>query len=158
MDWLDSHAGSVQAMATLVLVALTGYYAWASQSLVRETRATLASAARATLQERMDRISEILMREPDIFTSLDDTTADGSEMDARFHISNMFLSVLEEAHTQRYIERSMPEEDWRAWVATADAFLVRHYVSRYWQRVHPTFEPSFQQFVQERLQAAGKTA
>ena len=37
MEWLDTHAGSVQAIATLVLVGLTGYYAWASRALVRET-------------------------------------------------------------------------------------------------------------------------
>jgi hypothetical protein len=99
----------------------------------------------------MDRISEILIREPQLFNSLDDTTADGSEMDGRFHVANMLLSIIEEAHTQRTIERSMPEDDWRAWVATADQFLGRHYVAQYWDRVHPTFEPSFQRFVSERL-------
>src|SRR5262245_28107228 len=36
MEWLDTHAGSVQAIATLVLVALAAYYAWASRALVPE--------------------------------------------------------------------------------------------------------------------------
>ena len=51
MDWLDTHSVSVQALATLVLVAITAYYAWASRSLVRETRTTLQASARATLQD-----------------------------------------------------------------------------------------------------------
>src|SRR5579884_464373 len=49
MEWLDVHAGSVQAMATLVLVILTGYYAWSSRALVKETHATLQATARMTL-------------------------------------------------------------------------------------------------------------
>lgn len=156
MDWLDSHAGSVQAIATLVLVILTGYYAWASRALVRETRTTLQATARATLQARMDRLSEIMLADPTLFDSLNDTSADGSERDRRFHIANMFLSILEEAHTQRVIERSMPEDEWRAWVATADQLLGRHYVGVYWDQVHATFEPSFQRFIDERLRSANR--
>ena len=33
------------------------------------------------------------------------------EYDAPFHFANMFLSILEEAHTQWAVERSMPEDD-----------------------------------------------
>jgi hypothetical protein len=155
MDWLDTHAGSVQAVATMVLVALTGYYAWASRALVRETRTTLQASARATLQARMDRISEILIREPDLFRHLDDVSASGAEEDARFHIANMLLSVVEEAHTQYTIERSMPADDWAAWEATADQFLKRRYIAGYWRRVHHTFEPSFRRFVDARLPDVG---
>jgi hypothetical protein len=152
MDWLDSHSGSVQAIATLVLVALTAFYAWATRALVRETRTTLQAAARATLQARMDRLSEIMIGDPHLFDLLDDATATGTEQDARFHIANMFLSILEEAHTQYAIERSMPEDDWRAWAATADQLLKRRYMGGYWRVVHGTYEPSFQRFVDGRLQ------
>ena len=34
-------------------------------------------------------------------------TATGEEEDGRFHLANMFLGVLEEAHTQHAIERTM---------------------------------------------------
>ena len=98
LDWLDTHAGSVAALASFVLVAVTAYYAWTTRALVRETHITLQGAARATLQARMDRISEICIREPTLFPMLDDDTATGDEQDGRFHISNMFLGVLEEAH------------------------------------------------------------
>jgi hypothetical protein len=151
MEWLDSHAGSVQAMATLVLVALTGYYAWASRALVRESRIALQAQARATLQERMDRLSEIMIREPTLWHTLDDQAASGDEEDGRFHIANIFLSVLEEAHTQFAIEHSMPADDWSAWEATANAFLKRRYIAGYWGRVHHTFEPSFRRFIDARL-------
>jgi len=151
MEWLDAHAGSMQALATLVLVGLTGYYAWASRALVRETRVTLQASARATLQARMDRMSEILIREPALFRELDNPTASGDEEDARFHLANIFLSVLEEAHTQYAIEHSMPADDWSAWAATADLFLKRKYIEGYWQRVHHTFEPSFRRFVDARM-------
>jgi hypothetical protein len=155
MDWLDAHAGSVQAVATLVLVGITAYYAYASRAQVREARMMLQATARATLQDRMDRLSEILIREPNLFDLLDDPTATGAEQDARFHIANMFLSILEEAHTQWHLERSMPEDDWRAWVATADLLLNRRFMSGYWRRVHDTYEPSFQRFVGERLRHVG---
>jgi hypothetical protein len=154
MEWLDTHAGSVQAVATLVLVVLTGYYAWTSRSLVSETHRTMQAAARATLQARMDRISEIAIRDPSVFNLLDDENSTGEETDGRFHIANMFLGVLEEAHMQYRLDGSMTEDDWTAWVATADVFLPRHYVIRYWERVHRTFEPSFQRFVDERIAAA----
>ena len=49
----------------------------------------------------------------------------------------------------------MDEEDWSAWVATADVFLPRPYIIRYWRRVAPTFEPGFQRFVNQRLDAVG---
>ena len=47
----------------------------------------------------------------------------------------MFLSILEEAHTQ-YGEKSMTEADWDAWVATCDVLLGRRYIGTYWRRVH----------------------
>jgi hypothetical protein len=154
LDWLDAHSGSVAALSTAVLVAITAYYAWTTRALVRETHTTVQAAARSTLQERMDRISEICIREPGLFPLLDDPDATGDEQDARFHLANMFLSLLEEAHIQFQIERSMSADDWSAWVATADVFLPKPYVMRYWQRVAPTFEPGFQRFVDERLRAA----
>jgi hypothetical protein len=153
MDWLDSHSGSVQAAATLVLVVLTAYYAWTSRALVRETRMTLQAAARSTLQARLDRISEICIREPSLFTLLDDVDATGEEQDARFFLANMFLGVLEEAHTQYRMDRSMSADDWSAWEATADTFLPRPYIIRYWQRAQRTYEPAFQRFVESRIAA-----
>jgi hypothetical protein len=156
MDWLDSHSGSVQAMATLVLVALTGYYAWASQALVRETHTTLQATARATLQARLDRLSVVFIQDPQLFEILDDPNCTGEEMDARFHIANIFLGVLEEAHLQYTLEHSMSADDWGAWQATADSFLQRRYFAGYWRRVHPTYEPSFQRFIEGRLRAAAE--
>ena len=154
LDWLDTHSGSVLAAATFDLVAVTAYYAWTTRALVRETHVTLQAGARATLQARMDRISEICIREPNLFALLDDEHATGDEQDGRFHIANMFLGVLEEAHMQHAIERSMSDDDWSAWQATADVFLPKPYIVRYWQRVARTFEPGFQRWVDERLQAA----
>jgi hypothetical protein len=143
------------AGATLVLVIVTAYYAWTTRALVRETHITVQASARATLQARMDRISEICIREPTLFSLLDDVTATGEEQDARFHLANMFLGVLEEAHMQYRVERSMSAEDWSAWQATADLFLPRPFIARYWERVAQTFEPGFQRFVFERLRSAG---
>jgi hypothetical protein len=154
LEWLDAHAGSAGALSTIVLVVVTGYYAWTTRALVRETHTTLQGSARATLQERMDRISTLCIQQPSLFPLLDDDTATGEEQDGRFHLANMFLGVLEEAHMQFRIERSMSADDWSAWVATADTFLPKPFILRYWQRVSRTFEPGFQQFVDERLRAA----
>ena len=153
MEWLDSHSGSVIALANFVLVAVTAYYAWTTAALVRETHTNLQAAARATLQERMDRISEICIREPTLFAALDDDSASGEEQDARFFITNMFLGVLEEAHMQFRLDRTMTADDWSAWEATADSFLPKPYVARYWQRAARAFEPSFQRFVNSRINA-----
>jgi hypothetical protein len=95
-------------------------------------------------------ISAICIQEPALFERLDDTTSTGEEQDGRFHIANMFLGVLEEAFLQHNLEHSMTEDDWSAWVATADAFLTKVFIVRYWQRVAPTFEPGFQRFISER--------
>ena len=154
LEWFDIHSGSAVATATLILVIVTAYYAWTTRALVRETHTTLQAAARATLQARMDRISEICIREPTLFPMLEDEAASGDEQDGRFFICSMFLGVLEEAHVQYRLERSMTAEDWSAWEATADTFLPRPYIRRYWQRVARTFEPGFQRFVAERIRAA----
>src|SRR3954452_17683287 len=122
LEWFETHDGTVLALATLVLVMVTGWLAWVTRGLVRESHTTLQAAARATLQARMDRISEICINQPNLFSLLDDQTATGEEEDARFHLCNMFLGVLEEAHTQHAIEKSMSDEDWSAWVATAEVF------------------------------------
>jgi hypothetical protein len=153
VEWLDSHSGSVQALATIVLVVLTAYYALSTRTLAQETRRTLQAAARATLQDRMDRISEICIREPTLFAALDDDSSSGEEQDARFFITNMFLGVLEEAHMQFRLDRTMTADDWSAWEATADSFLPKPYVTRYWQRAARAFEPSFQRFVNSRINA-----
>lgn len=153
IDWLDSHSETLVGLSTFVLVLITGYYAWTTRALVRETRATLQGANRATLQERLDRISMICIQDPTLFPQLEDQTATGDEQDARFHIANMFLGVLEEAYMQHSLERSMSDDDWSAWVATADVFLPKAYIVRYWQRVAPTFEPGFQRFIAERQRA-----
>jgi hypothetical protein len=153
LDWLDTHSGSVAAASTLVLVAVTAYYAWTTRALVRETHTTLQGSARATLQERMDRISMLCIQEPTLFPMLDDHSSTGEEQDQRFHLANMFLGVLEEAHMQYHVERTMSGEDWSAWVATANSFLPRAYIIRYWPRVADAFEPGFQRFVNERLRA-----
>ena len=59
LEWLDVHSGSLVGVSTIVLVIVTGYYAWTTRALVRESHITLRGANRATLQERMDRISAI---------------------------------------------------------------------------------------------------
>jgi hypothetical protein len=150
-EWVEAHDGSVLAVATFVLVIVTGWLAWTTGLLVRESHTTLQAAARATLQARMDRISEICIREPNLFPMLDDDNSSGAEEDGRFHLANMFLGVLEEAHTQYALEKTMSDDDWGAWVATAEVFLPRRYVVKYWQRVARTFEPGFQRFVNEQI-------
>jgi hypothetical protein len=152
LEWIDAHSAAVVAAATIVLVAITGYYSWATRALVRETHTSLQAAARATLQQRLDRISEICIHNPGLFALLDEPTATGEEQDARFHIANMFLGILEEAHVQYRLEHSMSADDWSAWVATADTFLPKYYIRQYWRRVARTFEPSFQRFVNDRLE------
>ena len=154
LDWIDTHSATVAAASTIILVAVTAYYAWTTRALVRETHTSLQAAARSTLQQRLDRISEICIHNPTLFPGLDDPGGTGAEYDGRFHIANMFLGVLEEAHMQFRLERSMTAEDWGAWVATADTFLSKVYIQRYWQRVSHTFEPSFQRFVDERMESA----
>jgi hypothetical protein len=154
LDWIDAHSATVAAASTVILVLVTAYYAWTTRALVRETHTTLQAAARATLQQRLDRISEICIRDPSLFPGLDDDSATGQEQDGRFHIANMFLGVLEEAHMQYRLERSMSADDWSAWVATADTFLGKPFIVQYWRRVAHTFEPGFQRFVNERMQAA----
>jgi hypothetical protein len=151
MEWLDAHEGSALVLATLILAAITAYYAWTTRALVRESHATLQATARMTLQGRLDRISEILLRDPQLFHSLDDPQATGEEQDARFHLANMFVAVLEEAHTQYAIDRAMSEDDWRAWVATADALMYRRYLVGYWRQVSHTFSAPFRRFIDERL-------
>jgi hypothetical protein len=155
LDWLDTHSGSVVAVATFVLVAVTAFYAWTTRALVRETHVTLQAGARATLAARLDRISEICIKNPTLFAMLDDPKATGEEQDARFHIANMLLGVLEEAHMQYRLERTMTADDWSAWEATADAMLPRHFIVRYWQRVQQTFEPGFRDYVNERIRTSG---
>lgn len=150
MDWLDVHAGGAQAIATLVLVALTGYYAWASRALVRETRATLLASARMSLQARLDRVSEMFIEHPELWKGMDDAS-DGDETDGRFHIANVLVAVLEEAHTQYAVERSMTEDDWQAWVTTTDLLMRRAYLRQYWERVRPTYNARFAAFVDARL-------
>jgi len=154
LDFLDIHSGSIVGAATLVLACITAYYAWTTRALVRETHTTLQAAARATLQARMDRISELCIQDPTLFARLNDPSSTGDEEDARFFLSNMFLGVLEEAFVQYSIERSMSADDWAAWAATAETFLSRLYVARYWTRVARTFEPGFGRFVDERIRAA----
>jgi hypothetical protein len=151
LEWLELHADLVLALSTFVLFAATAYLAWTTRELVRESHFSLRAAARATLQARMERISEICIREPSLFSLLDDSSATGDEQDGRFHLANMFLGVLEEAHTQYRLEHSMSAEDWGAWEATADVFLPKHYIKRYWLRAAPTFEPGFRRFVDQRI-------
>ena len=150
MEWLDAHSGSVQAVATLVLVALTGYYAWASRALVRETHATLAATARMTLQGRLDRISELFLRDPELWNSLEQPGG-GEPNDRRFHIANMLMAVLEEAYTQHEVDGAMSEDDWQAWVSTLETMLQRPYLLTYWREVRPHFGASFRRFVDARL-------
>jgi hypothetical protein len=157
MEWLDTHSGSVVAVATFVLVALTGYYAWTTRSLVRETHVTLQAGSRATLQARLDRISELFIQYPELYTKLNDEASTGKERDGRFFVANMFLGVIEEAYTQYAIEHSMSSDDWGAWVATAEQLLPMPYIARYWREVSPTFEPSFRRFVDEQIQIAERT-
>jgi len=152
MEWLDAHAGSVQALATLVLVILTGYYAWASRAMVKETHATLQATARMTLQARLDRTSELMISQPELFDGLDDPGATGDERDARFHLANILVATFEEAYAQRNFDRAMNEEDWRAWVATMDSLMSRRYLAGYWQHVRGTFGESFRNFLDSRLQ------
>jgi hypothetical protein len=151
MEWLDVHAGSVQAFATLVLVIITAYYAWVSRAQVKEMRATLQSSARMTLQGRLDRVSELMLEHPDEFAGLDDPDATGNEQDGRFHLANILVAALEEAYIQHHIERSMPAEDWRAWDATIQSLMQRPYLARYWANVRGSFSASFARYLDERV-------
>jgi hypothetical protein len=157
MEWLDAHAGSVQAVATLVLLLLTGYYAWFTRGLVRETHASLQATARTTLQGRLDRISELLIEHPDVSRGLDEPDGADDVRDGRFHIAGMLVAVLEEAHTQYMIEHTMPDEDWNAWVVTIDRLIRRPYLLTHWRAVAPMYGESFRRFVDERLQQPAET-
>jgi hypothetical protein len=150
MDWLDAHAGSVQALATFALILLTAYYAWFTRALVRETHASLQATARLTLQGRLDRISELFLRDPELWDGLD--RDDGQQRDRRFHLANMLVAVLEEAYTQHEIDAAMSDEDWRAWVATLDALMQRRYLIGYWQQVREHYGESFRRFVDARVE------
>jgi hypothetical protein len=152
MEWLDAHAGSVQAVATFALIALTAYYAWFTRALVRETHATMQTTARMTLQGRLDRVSEIFLRDPELFNSLDQPDASGLEQDRRFHVANMLVAVLEEAYTQHEVDGAMSEDDWGAWVVTLDSMMQRRYMSAYWQQVRPHYGAAFRTFVDARLE------
>lgn len=154
MAWLDAHAGSVQAVATIILVVLTAYYAWTNRALVQQTRASLRANARITLQDRLDRISQILVQHPEISRGLDEASTDPGDHDGRFHLAHMILGVLEEAYTQHESERSMTEEDWRAWRATAEALLRRAYMTRRWRGVGTMYGEPFRCFVDQLLQGA----
>jgi hypothetical protein len=156
MEWLDAHAGSVQALATFALIALTAYYAWFTRALVRETHATLQANARLTLQARLDRVSELFVREPDLFSSLDQPASSNldEEQDRRFHVANMLMAVLEEAYTQHEVDGAMSEDDWGAWQVTLDSMMGRRYMSAYWQYVRQHYGASFRDFVDRRLQSA----
>ena len=48
-------------------------------------------------------------------------------------------------------EHAMNAEDWSALEATADTFLPKEYVRRYWLRVSRTFDPGFRHFVDSRI-------
>ena len=154
MEWLDAHAGSVQAVATFALIALTAYYAWFTRALVRETHASLQATARLTLQGRLDRVSELFLQDPDLFNSLDHPGSTGLEQDRRFHVANMLVAVLEEAYTQHEVDGAMSEDDWGAWVVTLDSMMQRRYMSAYWQQVRQHYGASFRNFVDRRLQRA----
>ncbi len=150
MEWLDAHSGSVQALATLVLVAITAYYAWVSRALVKETHTTLAATARMTLQERLNRVSELFVQQPDLWKGLDDPSG-MEQRDARFHAANMLVAVFEEAFTQYSSDRAMHDEDWQAWVATMDRLMNRRYLTSYWREVRDTYGQSFRDFLDSRL-------
>jgi hypothetical protein len=155
MDWLDTHAGSVQAFATIVLVLITAYYAWAARAQVKATQAMLQATARMTLQSRLDRVSELMLGNPELFRGLDDPDATGQERDERFHLANILVAVLEEAYTQRHVEGTMPAEEWRAWEATIDSLMSRRYLAGYWRNISGTFNPSFSHYLDERLGVSG---
>jgi hypothetical protein len=152
MEWLDAHAGGIQALATLVLVVITAYYAWVTRLLVRETRATLLSSARLTLQGRMNRISELLLQNPDLSRSLDEPTTTVDVQEARFHVATMMLAIFEEAFTQHQIDHAMSDEDWRAWRTTIDLMFRRAYMRPLWEHSGPTYGASFRRFMDELLQ------
>ncbi|HLY64938.1 MAG TPA: hypothetical protein VKU60_05340 [Chloroflexota bacterium] len=151
LEWLDAHAGSVQAFATLVLVIITAYYAWTSRAQVRATQATLQATARMTLQGRLDRVSELLLDHPELFRRLDDPEATGAEKDERFHLANILVGVLEEAYVQHHVEGSMPAEEWRAWEATLDGLMGRRYLAGYWRLSRGSFGESFTRYLDERI-------
>jgi hypothetical protein len=155
VDWLDAHSGSVQAFATLVLVVITAYYAWTSRVQAKAMQATMQAAARTTLQGRLDRVSELMLSNPDIFKRLDDPEATGEEKDDRFHLANILFGVLEEAYVQYHVERSMPDEDWRAWEATLDSLLRRRFLAAYWRASRGSFGESFARYLDGRLAALG---
>ena len=116
-----------------------------------DTHAALQSSARTTLQARLDRVSELLIEHPDLSAGLDNAVNSEDASDGRSHVANMLWAVLEEAHTQFEIERSMPEEDWRAWLATVDQFLQRPNMAGHWHRVGAMYGDSFRRFVDDRL-------
>jgi hypothetical protein len=151
LEWLEAHSELLLAISTFVLVAATAWLAWTTRSLVQESHLALRASARATLQARLDRISELCIAHPELFALLDDPSSTGEEQDSRFHLANMFLGLLEEAHMQYNLEHAMNAEDWNAWEATADVFLPKEYVRRYWLRVSNTFDPGFRHFVDSRI-------
>jgi hypothetical protein len=64
MDWLNSNAGAVTAIATLVLVAITGFYAWRTHTIANETR-TLAAETRKMVVATEDMVRQATLQHRD---------------------------------------------------------------------------------------------
>ncbi|MBM2810492.1 MAG: hypothetical protein HW416_1251 [Chloroflexi bacterium] len=46
LDWLNANGATVQAVTTVILVAVTGFYAWQTQKQARAARATIDEMVR----------------------------------------------------------------------------------------------------------------
>lgn len=55
LRWLNQNAGAVQAISTIVLVAVTVYYAWATKHIARETQ-TMAEGTERTYKQTQRQI------------------------------------------------------------------------------------------------------
>jgi hypothetical protein len=73
VDWLNENSGAIQAVSTIVLVAITGWYAWLTKRLASTAREQLDDSRtmrREQLQERSARLKAVLGRLQDSLAAI----------------------------------------------------------------------------------------
>mgnify|MGYP005848479117 CR=1 FL=1 len=151
MPWIDI----VQTIGIIASIL----FAW------RQMRITAKSIEARTYSEiarRLDQINSILISSPQAlaaFSKLNEPYPGQNReyyseyySDARAHLMDMFLTILEQAYFSFYKYRFISSEGWNAWRRTAEKLLVMPYAAGHWNRVKDEYPESFREFIDDLIQ------
>lgn len=141
-------AGSEMAIA-IGSITLVWFFLWEGAQMTK----TMRSSAYSAINERFQDLSKAMMENCESRDWYADPPGDDQQLarDSRAYLCDIAFTLFEEVYYHRIEFELLDDENWESWRRSIKSFVVRPYVTKYWQMVRSQYSDSFSETIDRIL-------